>query len=845
MKISLNWMKWYGGQGLDAPVDELVERIGAQLGAVEEVEDLGAKYQGVVVAKVMGCVDHPDADRLHVCAIDDGGNTPHVKRDGNGYVQVVCGAPNVREGLMVAWLPPGSTVPESVGKEPFVLEARELRGVVSNGMLASPKELALGDSHEGILEIDEPDAKPGDDFAKVYGLDDYVIDIENKMFTHRPDCFGQLGVAREIAGISHKTFTSPDWYLKPKEGMLQATESTLPLEVRNELPALVPRFVAISLSNLTVKSSPVWLQTYLQRVGVRPINNVVDITNYMMLLTGQPMHAYDYDKLKALDGGEGAIITVRQPHEDETITLLNGKTVDPRQEAIMIASGTKLIGVGGVMGGAETEVDENTKNIVLEVATFDMYSVRRTSMAHGLFTDAVTRFNKGQSPLQNDKLAAKAVEMLHELADAKVEQFIDDNHVEGREWVHPPVPVAVEFINTRLGFNLSADEMKTLLQNVEFQVAIDGDKLTVTAPFWRTDVETREDVVEEVGRLYGFDHLPLTLPRRSIKPVQKDGMLELKTRLRNILSRQGANELLTYTFVHGDLLDKVGQDKSKAFSLSNALSPELQYYRLSLTPSLLSNVHANSKAGYDEFGLFEFGKAHVHGEMDPAEPDIPKEVNALAWVYTAKKPGEGAAYYQAKHQLKHLLAAFQLDSAVHLEPLASADLYDNPWLQQMVAPFESTRSAVLRLPDSTLIWGVVGEYKASVRRALKLPLATAGFELDPLLFLQQGGHEPSYSPLLKFPSVWQDVTLRVAAEQSFGELRMVVDKALGANAPEETAIKLYDVGIYQAKDDQAHKNVTFRVYITGLNRTLTDKEVGKTVEAIAAEAKQKLGAEQV
>ena len=212
MKVSLNWMKWYGGQGLDTPVDELVERIGTQLGAVEGVEDLGKKYQGVVVARVVTCEDHPNADRLHVCTIDDGGITPDVKRDENGHVQVVCGAPNVREGLMVAWLPPGSTVPESVGKELFVLEARELRGVVSNGMLASPKELALGDNHEGILEIDEPDVKPGDDFAKVYGLDDYIIDIENKMFTHRPDCFGQLGVAREVAGIQGKAFKSPDWY---------------------------------------------------------------------------------------------------------------------------------------------------------------------------------------------------------------------------------------------------------------------------------------------------------------------------------------------------------------------------------------------------------------------------------------------------------------------------------------------------------------------------------------------------------------------------------------------------------------------------------------------------------
>ncbi|MGH7241369.1 MAG: hypothetical protein ACREGB_03680, partial [Candidatus Saccharimonadales bacterium] len=243
MKISLNWMKQFGGQGLDVPVDALVKRIGAQLGAVEEVENLGEKYQGIVIAQVVSCVDHPNADRLHVCAIDDGGVTPDVKRDENGYVQVVCGAPNAREGITVAWLPPGATVPESVGAgEPFVLEARELRGVISNGMLASPKELALGDSHEGILEIDpiqwtpgQAEIKPGADFAKVFGLDDTIIDIENKMFTHRPDCFGQLGVAREIAGISGQQFSSPSWYADKPEF---PGGDGLSLEVVNESPEL-------------------------------------------------------------------------------------------------------------------------------------------------------------------------------------------------------------------------------------------------------------------------------------------------------------------------------------------------------------------------------------------------------------------------------------------------------------------------------------------------------------------------------------------------------------------------------------------------------------------------------
>lgn len=853
MKISLNSIKSFNqrykttGDVTAVGIDELIEKVGAQLGAIEKVERTGDIYDKVVVAKVITCENHPNADRLHVCTIDDGGITPGVKRDENGHVQVVCGAPNVRERLLVAWLPPGSTVPESAGKDPFVLEARELRGVVSNGMIASPKELALGDNHEGILEIIDPAnrVKVGQSFGEAFELtNDMVLDIENKMFTHRPDCFGFMGVGRELAGIQHMSYKSPKWYTPNAEIPAMEAEE-LPLEIRNEVPELVPRFTAITLRDVQVGPSPTWLVVELAKVGLRSINNIVDYTNFFMLETGQPLHAYDYDKVRAQDGADRATIVVRQPREGEKLTLLNGKTIEPREEAIMIATDTKLIGLGGVMGGGETEVDEATKNIIIECANFDMYSIRRTSMAHGLFTDAVTRFNKGQSPLQTRAVLAKIVDEIRTFAGGKVAgKLIDNNQIEGREWVHPPVPVTAEFINTRLGLSLSADEMKALLENVEFKVEVDGGGLTVTAPFWRTDVETREDVVEEIGRLYGFDHLPLVLPERSVKPVRKDVILELKSTLRHALARAGANEVLTYSFVHANLLEKVGQDKAKAFKLSNALSPDLQYYRLSVTPSLLANVHTNIKAGYDEFALFELGKAHVHGEPDPSEPEVPKEVSSLAYIYAGKRLQGGAAYYHAKRQLHELLRSYQLESWVELVPLAGADLYHNPWLEQMVAPYDPKRSAVLKKPDDTLIWGVVGEFKASVKGALKLPGATAGFELDPLLFLADP-RQAAYVPLPKFPAVRQDLTLKIPAELPFDQLYGVVDKATTENAPDVTYIRLESIGIYQADDDAAHKNVTFRVHVTGLNRTLTDKEVSKTVDAIADEAHQKLGAKRV
>ncbi len=843
MKASLRWMQWYGkdSQALHAPIDELVQKIGAQLGAIEEIENLGEKYQGIVVAKVVSVKDHPNADRLHVCMIDDGEAVKDVSRDENGLVQVVCGAPNVREGMFVAWLPPKSVVPETVGKEPFVLEARDLRGVVSNGMLASAKELALGTDHAGILMLNPHDAKPGDDFAKTYRLDDYIIDIENKMFTHRPDLFGELGIAREIAGILHQPFTSPEWYKTALASPIERADNrfSLPLEVSNEIPELVPRFMAVPLTIGWLGPSTAWLQTYLARVGLRPINNVVDITNYMMMLSAQPLHAYDYDKVKALSGGNKAVLTVRHPRPGEKLKLLNGKEIEPRPEAIMIATDKQLVGIGGVMGGADTEVDENTKNIILECGTFDMYSIRRTSMAHGLFTDAVTRFNKGQSPLQNDKIVGETLRLYGQLAQAKqAGDTVDDNHVGDRAYVHPPVTVTTAFINERLGLELSAEDMKRLLENVECSVAVEGDNLTVTAPFWRTDIELREDVVEEVGRLYGFDKLPLDLPLRVIDPAKKDALLELKSHVRDTLSRAGANEVLTYTFVHGNLLDKVGQDKAHAFRVSNAISPDLQYYRLSLSPSLLDLVHANAKAGYDAFALFELGKAHYRGEMDHDDPNVPNEDNHLALVlaYGDRQKPAGAPYYYVRKYLGQLL---DLRAGVLL-PLTEFDLSTDEWGRQFTAAYEPTRSAVIVKDEQ--IWGVVGEFKASVRRALKLPDFSAGFEVH-MGILAEG--QTAYRPLPRFPKVEQDICLKVPAATTYERVYDFVWKQIQAGKQEQTLVMLSPVDIYQRDDDKDHKQITLRLSIASYERTLTDEEVARLLDGVAAKATAELNAERV
>ncbi len=834
MKVSVNWLKQF--TDIDVSVDELVEKIGAQLGAVEEVIDLGKRYQGIIIAKVVSCEKHPNADKLSICWIDDGGKANDVERNEKGLVQVVCGAPNVREGLSVAWLPPGSTVPSSYDTDPFVLGARELRGVVSNGMLASASELAIGDDHSGIVEV-ELEVPAGTDFAEAYQLDDYIIDIENKMFTHRPDCFGILGVAREVAGIQQKAFESPVWYKRALD-RIKPTAPKLELTIKNVIPEQVPRFMAIAMGDITVGPSPFMLQTFLARVGLRPINNIVDITNYLMVLTGQPTHAYDADKLSKYGN---LSLEARMSRKGDTLNLLNGKKLELQDEnAILITSNDIPVGVGGIMGGADTEVDETTKNIVIECANFDMYSIRRTSMKYGLFTDAVTRFNKGQSPLQNDRILEEAVAMVQSFAGGHVASKPIDTQsaaiTKKGDSVHGLIATQASFINERLGLELSAKAIAELLTNVEFAVTVNDNVLHITAPFWRTDIEIPEDIVEEVGRLYGYDRLPLVLPEHNLTPVVPEQQLRVKTEIRQTLSRAGANEVLTYGFVHGDLLKKAGQSADLAFRLTNAISPDLQYYRLGLTPSLLEKVHPNIKAGYDQFALFELGKTHAKSEV--ADDELPKEFDRLALVValdgkTAKQTA-GAPYYAAKQYLE----------AAYGTNLRYVSLTENPFanhqmFSQLLAPFEPLRSAIAYKGDKLV--GVVGEYRASVTKALKLPDYCAGFEafLSPLLHAE---FISSYVPISRFPKIEQDITLRVPGDTNYQTVAEFVEQNI--TAPQSTSYNVLPLDIFQKPGDN-HKQLTFRITFQANDRTLVASEINKVLDELAVAAATTISATRI
>ena len=844
MKVSLNIVKSLVSFELP-PVDELVTRVNAQLGSVEKVIDLGAQYKDARIVHVVQCEPHPNADRLHVCLIDDGGAVANVPRDDKGYVQVVCGAPNVHADMWTVWLPPNSTVPASFDDaEPFVLNARKLRGVLSQGMLAAADELAIGTDHDGIVEISERDTpkgvalQAGDSFAQVFGLDDVVLDIENKMFTHRPDCFGQLGVAREISGIFGQAFTSPDWYTVAQKF---ADGSGLKLDIYNDIPDLVPRFMAVAVKNVVVQPSPLWLQCQLVAMGGKPINNIVDATNYIMLMTAQPTHAYDYDKLR------GGKLGARMAREGETIALLNGKTCALGTDDIVIADGERAVALGGIMGGADTEVSSDTKNVVLECASFDMYAVRKTAMRHGVFTDALSRFNKGQSPLQNAPVLKRLMGMVgSEQASAVYDkkQFSDefDEYFAGK-YTPANIDINSSFINQRLGLQLADSDIYTLLNNVEVHSHGPEDELgymCIQVPFWRTDIELKEDVVEEVGRLYDFGKLPRQLPQRSTKPAPKNPRRELKRQIREQLSRAGANEALTYSFVHEHILKRAEQHADQAYKLSNALSPDLQYYRLSVLPSLLDKVHANIKAGHDEFCLFEIGKGH-DARLPHNEDGLPSERTFVDAVYAAKKARASAPYYQVQRMAVRLLSS--LGVQFELIPMATEN-DDSEELGgvefEVAAPFDQRRSAWILCGKERL--GIVGEFKQAVRRNFKLPEYTAGFSIDFDQLLAQPRDKQTYRPLSRFPSTSRDVSLRAPRDVSYAELYHVVQAAVGESAGDIT-VTIEPRAIFQPANDHSIKTTTFRLRMTHYERTLTDADAKPIVDRVATMALAKLGAE--
>lgn len=832
MKISLNWLKQYVNIPETVSDEELIRLIGARLVEVEGVIDETHKYDKIFVVKVESCEKIPET-HLSLCQINNGGEE---------LVQVVCGAPNVHAGMLAAWIAPGAVVPASVHEDaPFVIGKRKLRGYESSGMLAGADELDFGDDHSGIVEIDPTMAKPGDLLADVFGLNDLILEIENKSLTHRPDTFGIVGFAREVAGIlgikfdcdllknlktvfrggpepgkartSATTPVATGVVDAPREKSVSSflnTSNIIKVSIDEEI---CPRYTAAVLEKHgeIEKKYLTWIDTMLCKAGMRPVDPIVDATNFVMLLTGQPLHAFDYDKFVQVCGGEPEIV-VRRARAGEKIVLLDEKEIGLNENDIVICAGEKPVALAGAMGGKATAIDENTRKIILESATFSLYNLRKTQMAHGIFSEAITRFTKGQ-PAAGTLAAAEACAGM--LARGfKVVGGADT-------YPQPQKPIVVKIttdeINGLLGTEYAPELIVQTLANVGFEVEVEGENgseakvetkaknvidaevgvdekkkatnknLTIKSPDWRTDIRIKEDIIEEVGRLLGYDNIEPTLPRH--KTAEKNELLDLKKQIRESLARFGANEVLTYSFVSGKLLEKVGQDAEQSYKIVNSISPELQYVRQSVAPSLLEKTYLNEKLPVEKFAIFEMNQVFSK-QWGMNDEGVPAGRNKLGFVIAERK-NAGTAFYAAKKYVAELLKEFNVEPEfVPFEKVKKSEKMAEQ------TPFEPKRSAEILVNGEYL--GVIGEFKNSVRHEFKLAPYLAGFEIDLDVLMAKKTHEKK----LDFRKLkHEDITIET--DKTYAE----VLEEIKAKYPEA---KITPGVIYQA-EGQTTKKMTFHL----------------------------------
>ena len=695
--------------------------------------------------------------------------------------------------MLTAWIKPGAIVPASVHEDtPFKIGTRKMRGFESNGMLAGADELDFGDDHSGIVEINPEMARPGEPLADVFELNDKILEIENKSLTHRPDCFGLIGFAREVAGILNQKFefsfldlacsrpSSRGSRASLRQQPSRDTVSKMRIQISIENTDICPRYSAVVLTRHGEmrKKYLTWQDTILSKSGMRPVDPIVDATNYLMLLTGQPLHAFDYDKFVAVGGGDKPEIKVRLAKSDEKLVLLDKKEVELNENDIVICSGDTPVALAGAMGGASTAIDRNTRNIILESATFSLYNLRKTQMAHGIFSEAITRFTKGQPAYQTLTVAEECAEMLSD--GFKVAEIVDEYPTPAKQNV---VKITTNEINGLLGTDFAESAITKTLTNVGFEIKRKHGELEILAPEWRTDIHIKEDIIEEVGRLNGYDNIVPTLPRH--QTAEKNRMFELKSEIRETMKSFGANEVLTYSFVSERLLAKAGLDTQNSYKIVNSISPELQLIRQTIVPSLLDRAYVNQKIPFDKFALYEMNKVY-RKDLGMNNEGVPAEKIQMGFV-VAERKGIGAAFYKAKYYVEKLLEEFNIEA--EFLPLKTKE--------PMGLPFESKRAAEIYAGGRMI--GVVGEFKNSVRRNFKLGDYLAGFEVDMEEILNLKATKNVESDFEVHDKIDETVTTKETYAKA---LEKILKKYPGA--------KVTPVGIYQP-DGVETKNITFHI----------------------------------
>jgi phenylalanyl-tRNA synthetase beta chain len=793
MKFTRDWLQTYvDTDGLST--EQLAEHL-TMLGLeVDSVEELHSDLADLKTGRILKAEKHPDADKLQVCEVQIGEQTH----------QIVCGAPNARAGLNVVVALPGTTLPGD-----FKIKKSKVRGVESLGMICSERELGLSTNHDGIMELPE-DIQHGQSFIEVMGLADTMIEVD--LTPNRPDCASVIGVAREVAGVVRKPLQIP-----VQNAVIERRSSQFTVDV--ESSELCPRYAARLITGVKIGPSPWWLRKRLLAIGLRPINNVVDVTNFVMMEYGQPLHAFDFDTLA------GRRIMVRTPRKgEETFTTLDNVERKIDRDTLLICDGEKPVALAGIMGGMNSEVTSATVNVLLESACFNAVSIRRSARNVNLSTDASYRFERGVDPGMTIDALNRAVELLCQVAGGEAEEAGSDRF-EGRQPLNTQT-LKISRTAALLGIKLDYDRITDLLQSIGFRCKPkDEDTIWVLAPTYRIDIEREADLVEEVARLYGYNNIPTTLPAADLSYPEQDPKRYKRADATNMLLSIGYSEAINYSFTaerHGDMMQLAADDvRRQGLKLLNPLTEDQAVMRTMLLPGLLENVKRNISFQKTAVKLFEIGKV-----FQPIQKDAqPLETMHIAGVLCGNRNGECSPLHfkaenvdilDAKGAVEYLLDKMRLNenSTVDVE-------FVHP-VQEGVENFCESDYALLVFAGGTLL-GSIGKVLPAVLRSFGIKHEVYYFELnfDALCELQAAPR--GFSSLPVYPSVKRDIALVVPVSVSAGELLAKVHEAREKLIESAEIFDVFQGG----KIEKGYKSVAVSITYRSATKTLTEKNVEK------------------
>lgn len=809
MKITLKWLNEYVPlHGLTAgQIAEGLTMLGLE---VDAVVDMACGLGGITTARIIAVRKHPDADRLSLCVVDTGTVT----------VQVVCGAPNVREGMVSAFAPPGAQLPGGLK-----IKKAKVRGQESHGMLCSGKELGINEDHGGILEIDA-DAQIGVELSEVLGLDDTMIEID--LTPNRPDCASVIGIAREVGGFFGREVVKP--VDKERLPVLDGSKTAVRVEI--EEPALCPRYTARKLIGATLGPSPRWMQQRLLAVGMRPINSIVDITNYVMLETGQPLHAFDFNKIT------GGRIIVRCPAPAETtFTTLDGslRTIEP--DMLMICDAARPVAVAGIMGGLESEVTTNTTEILLESACFNPISIRKTGRKLNIPSEASYRFERGVDPGNADVALERAVQLMVELTGAVVEEGgVDLYPGQKNELI---LSLRVQRVCDLLGIDIGGGEIATYLKSIDFDVHPEADGvLMVKVPSFRVDIEREVDLIEEIARLVGYNDIPTTMPRLTMDYPRRDRLRALRKQIALIMTSRGFTEAINYSFTsesHLDILGiPAGDPRRKCTRLLNPLSEDQAVMRTMLLPGLLENVRHNINHQKSDISIFEIGKVFIQ-HLEGAQPDEPTRFCAVmsGQRYPGSIPlyfsGKPADIFDLKGIAQTLFATLALTGNDGDITFQVPEDGGEPYCEQGFS---------LRVMNGVNQIGMLGKVTGAALNGFGIKQDVYFMEMDLTALNQMETIDKKFRPLPRYPSVKRDMALIVSEHVAAGELLQAV-RELNVDIVEN--IELFDV--YKGRPiEKGMKSVALSITYRSLAQTLDDETVDILHDKIVNSLMSRFGA---